>query len=90
MISRKTTSVPLKSPAATAAVVNDENSQKQMATVRINSTENLLVQPRRNESEPLSKYGLERTGSQDQLGRQATRSKTTVGKSPVKRSASER
>lgn len=113
MISRKTTSVPLKSPAATAAVVSDENSQKQtevgidvgnavMATpnsqssqssagvVRIDSTENLLVQRRRNESEPLSKYSLERTGSQDQLGRQATRSKTIVGKSPVKRSASER
>ena len=112
MISRKTTSVPLKSPAATAAVVNDENSQKHevgidvgnaaMATpnsqssqssagvVRIDSSENLLVQRRRNESEPLSKYSLERTGSQDQMGRQATRSKTTVGKSPVKRSASER
>lgn len=114
VISRKTTSVPLKSPAATAAVVSDDNSQQQhtevgidvgnpaMATpnsqssqssagvVRIESTENLLTQRRRNESEPLSKYSLERIGSHDQMGRQVTRSKTAVGKSPVKRSSSER
>lgn len=107
MISRKTTSVPLRSPAATTAIVSDveigidvgnaamatpnsQSSQSSAGVVRIDSTENLLVQRRRNESEPLSKYSLERTGSQDQLGRQATRSKTTVGKSPVKRSASER
>ena len=113
MISRKTTSVPLKSPAATAAVVNDDNSQQQInevgidvgnaamvttnsqssqssaGVVRIESTKNLLVQRQRNESEPLSKYSLEGIGSQDQLGHQATRCKTTVGKSPVK-STSER
>ena len=113
VISRKTTSVPLKSPAATAAVVSDDNSQQHtevgidvgnaaMATpnsqssqssagvVRIESTENLLTHRRRNESEPLSKYSLERIGPHDQLGRQVTRSKTAVGKSPVKRSSSER
>ena len=114
MISRKTTSVPLKSPAATAAVVSDDNSQQQinkvgidvgnaaMATtnsqslqsnprvVRIESTKNLLVQRERNESEPLAKCSLEGIGSQDQLGHQATHSNTTVGKSPVKRSTSER
>lgn len=112
MITRKTASVPLKSPAATAPVVaNEENSQQVtevgidvgnavMATpnsqssqssagvVRIESSENLSSR-RRNESEPLSKYSLERLrGSHDQLPHSSIY-KVIAGKPPAKRSSSE-
>ena len=75
---------------AAMVTTNSQSSQSSAGVVRIESTKNLLVQRQQNESEPLSKYSLKRIGSQDQLGHQVTHSKTTVGKPPVKRSASER
>lgn len=112
MISRKTSSVPLKSPAAAAVHCNDDqqinevgidvgnavmatpnsqSSQSSAGVVRIESTENLSSR-RRNESEPLSKYGSEKIhGSHDHPGHQSPRSNIhSKIKPPVKRSSSER
>lgn len=113
MISRKTSSVPLKSPAAAAvhsnddqqinevgidvgnavmATPNSQSSQSSAGVVRIESTENLSSSRRRNESEPLSKYGSEKIhGSHDHPGHQSPRSNIhSKIKPPVKRSSSER
>ena len=78
---------------AVMATPNSQSSQSSAGVVRIESTESLSSR-RRNESEPLSKYSQEKSsGSHDYHGHQHTEARSIItasGKSPVKRSSSER
>lgn len=72
---------------------NSQSSQSSAGVVRIESSENLSSR-RRNESEPLSKYGDHKIhGSHDHHGQQMFRNihkNVAADKPPVKRSSSER
>ena len=79
---------------AVMATPNSQSSQSSAGVVRIESTESLSSR-RRNESEPLSKYSLERSqGSHDHFGQQVAVGRSNIlmaaGKPLVKRSSSER
>ena len=79
---------------AVMATPNSQSSQSSAGVVRIESTESLSSR-RRNESEPLSKYSLDRShGSHDHFAQQAAAIRSNMlmaaGKPPVKRSSSER
>lgn len=85
---------------AVMATPNSQSSQSSAGVVRIESTESLSSR-RRNESEPLSKYSLEKShvsherghGSHDPFAQQAAAIRNSMlmaGKPPVKRSSSER
>ena len=85
---------------AVTATPNSQSSQSSAGVVRIESTENLSSR-RRNESEPLSRYSLQKShgshershGSHDPFAQQAAAIRNSMlmaNKPPVKRSSLER